>query len=331
VKLITFQSTDRQDRLGVLIDDGLIVDLAAADAAKQGRAASYFSSMMLLIEAGERGLDHAREILRDPPHRAVLKRSDVVLRAPIPLPPQIRDFSAFELHILQAGRAIKQLRSGEGSALSLGTALSPGSGPPAWYRQPLYYKSNRFAVCGTDTDIRWPDYSQLMDYELELACVIGRAGRDIPSTRAHEYIFGYTIFNDFSARDAQAAEMEGPFGPAKGKDFDDANAFGPCIVTRDEIPHPYALTMTASVNGVERARGSSGAMHWSFEQMIEHVSRGETLHPGEIFGSGTIGNGCGLESLTFLQDGDVVELEIEGIGILRNRVLRRPGARASRP
>lgn len=331
MQLVTFQATDRHDRLGALIENGAIVDLAAADAARQGRAGSHFASMMSLIEAGERALDQARELVRDPPHCAVLTRAEVVLRAPLPLPQQIRDFSAFELHILQAGRAIKQLRSGERGAMPLVPELAPVSAPLAWYRQPLYYKSNRFAVCGTETDIRWPEYSQLMDYELELACVIGRAGRDIPSSRAHEHIFGYTIFNDFSARDAQAAEMEGPIGPAKGKDFDDANAFGPCIVTRDEIPHPYALTMRASVNGVERVRGSSSAMHWSFEQMIEHVSLGETLHAGEIFGSGTIGNGSGLESLTFLQDGDVVELEIEYIGILRNRVLRGAGAKARYP
>jgi 2-keto-4-pentenoate hydratase/2-oxohepta-3-ene-1,7-dioic acid hydratase in catechol pathway len=161
-----------------------------------------------------------------------------------------------------------------------------------------------------------------MDYECELACVIGTGGRDIPASRARQHVFGFTIFNDFSARDAQAIEMAGGLGPAKGKDFDGANAFGPCIVTLDEIGDPYGLEMIVRVNGVERSRGSSGDMHWRFEDMIAHVSRGETLHPGEILGSGTVGDGCGLEQLRFLEDGDTVEIEIQPIGVLRNRIVR---------
>jgi 2-keto-4-pentenoate hydratase/2-oxohepta-3-ene-1,7-dioic acid hydratase in catechol pathway len=121
--------------------------------------------------------------------------------------------------------------------------------------------------------------------------------------------------------------MAGGLGPAKGKDFDGANAFGPCIVTADEVGDPYDLEMIVRVNGEERSRGSSGSMHWRFEDLIAHVSRGETLHPGEILGSGTVGDGCGLEQLRFLEDGDVVEIEIGRIGVLRNRVVRgRSGA-----
>ena len=168
----------------------------------------------------------------------------------------------------------------------------------------------------------WPNYSQLMDFELELACVIGRGGRDIRKSEAREHIFGYTIFNDFSARDAQNTEMLGMLGPAKGKDFDRANAIGPVIVTADEIADPYALTMSARINGEALCSGSSSTMHWRFEDFIAHISACETLHPGEMLGSGTVGWGCGMEHLRFLEDGDVVELEIEGIGILRNRVRR---------
>jgi 2-keto-4-pentenoate hydratase/2-oxohepta-3-ene-1,7-dioic acid hydratase in catechol pathway len=186
----------------------------------------------------------------------------------------------------------------------------------------LYYKANRFSVSGPGETIRWPSYSRLMDYECELACVIGKGGVDIARERALEHVFGYTIFNDFSARDAQGAEMSGGLGPAKGKDFDGANAFGPCIVTADEIPDPYAFDMIVRVNGEERSRGNSREMHWKFEDLIVYVSQGETLHPGEIFGSGTVGDGCGLEHLRFLEDGDLVELEIPPIGVLSNRVVR---------
>lgn len=116
--------------------------------------------------------------------------------------------------------------------------------------------------------------------------------------------------------------MEGMLGPAKGKDFDNDNAMGPCIVTADEIGDPYDLTMTARVNGEEWSRGHTGAMHWKFEDTIAFASKSETLHPGEVFGSGTVGNGCGLELMRFLDDGDTVELEIEKIGVLRNQVVR---------
>lgn len=171
--------------------------------------------------------------------------------------------------------------------------------------------------------MQWPPFAEKLDYELELAAVIGRKGKDIPAANAREHIFGYTIFNDFSARDIQA-RWEGQFrmGPAKGKDFDTSNSFGPWIVTKDELPDPYNLTMVVRVNGEERGRGSSAGAQHDFERCIEQVSWSETLYPGEIFGLGTIENGCGFETLSFLQPDDVVELEVEGIGILRNRVVR---------
>jgi 2-keto-4-pentenoate hydratase/2-oxohepta-3-ene-1,7-dioic acid hydratase in catechol pathway len=115
--------------------------------------------------------------------------------------------------------------------------------------------------------------------------------------------------------------MEGRLGPAKGKDFDTANVMGPCLVTSDEIPDPYNLTMIARVNGEEWGRGNSGSMYWKFEDLISYISRSETLYPGEFLGSGTVGNGCGLEHLRFIKPGDVIELEVERIGVLRNRVV----------
>jgi len=195
--------------------------------------------------------------------------------------------------------------------------------PSTFYEQPIYYKCNRFAVVGTDADVIWPDYSQVLDFELEFGCFIKRPAKDVPKEKARDCIFGYTIFNDFTARDAQTAEMGGQLGPAKGKDFDTANAMGPCLVTADELKDPYSLAMIARVNGAEWGRGRSDTMHWSFEDLIAWISRSETIYPGEFLGSGTVGNGCGLEQMRFLEPDDVVELEVEGIGILRNTV-RKP-------
>jgi 2-keto-4-pentenoate hydratase/2-oxohepta-3-ene-1,7-dioic acid hydratase in catechol pathway len=194
--------------------------------------------------------------------------------------------------------------------------------PPVWYERPLYYKANRFSVSGPGDTIRWPAYSRLMDYECELACVIGRPGADVPRERAREHVFGYTIFNDFSARDAQGAEMAGGLGPAKGKDFDTGNVFGPWIVTLDEIGDPHALAMEARVNGERWGGGHSSSMHHTFWDIIAYVSQTETLFAGEVIGSGTVGTGSAHELGRTLKPNDVIELEIEKIGVLRNRIVR---------
>lgn len=318
MKLITFH-TGRPDasRLGVLLDDGSAVDLSATG--EPGLA-----SMLSLIEAGPAALASAERARARGAHR--LRSGEFKLRAPIPLPPQIRDAMCFHKHIRQSQIAQVRRRAREsGDAQRLAEAERFAANyqlPEVYLRQPTYYKSNRFAVGDPESEVVWPSYSQLMDFELELGSVIARRGKDIAKADAHGHIFGFTIFNDFSARDAQYAEMDGRLGPAKGKDFDNANIFGPCLVTADEIADPYALRMTAKVNGQTVCEGNSADMHWRFDDVIAHVSAGETLHPGEIICSGTVGDGCGLEHLRFLEHGDVVELEIEKIGVLRNRVLR---------
>jgi 2-keto-4-pentenoate hydratase/2-oxohepta-3-ene-1,7-dioic acid hydratase in catechol pathway len=161
-----------------------------------------------------------------------------------------------------------------------------------------------------------------MDYELEFGIITKGRGKDIPAARARDHIFGFTIFNDFSARDTQRVEMDGRLGPSKGKSFDGGNVMGPWIVTPDEIGDPYRLKMEARVNGEVRSRGVSEGMLFPFEELIAYISKDETLMPGEFIGSGTVGNGCGLELGWYLEHGDEIELEVEKIGILKNKVER---------
>jgi 2-keto-4-pentenoate hydratase/2-oxohepta-3-ene-1,7-dioic acid hydratase in catechol pathway len=231
--------------------------------------------------------------------------TQVRVLAPLPNPPSLRDFIAFEEHIAATSKK-------RGQPI-----------PPEWYKQPVYYKGNHRTIIGPDEDLHWPLETNKLDYELELACVIGRRGRDIPEREAEAYIAGYTIMNDFSARDVQFQEMACRLGPAKGKDF--ATAIGPCLLTPDEISDLSQLKMIARVNGEVWSEGRFGSIHWSFSQMIAHVSRGELIYPGDLFGSGTVGGGCGLEMDRYLKPGDVVELEIQPIGILRNKVVKPEG------
>jgi 2-keto-4-pentenoate hydratase/2-oxohepta-3-ene-1,7-dioic acid hydratase in catechol pathway len=238
----------------------------------------------------------------------------------VPEPRQMRDFLIFEQHIRQARATRNRL-----TANGLPTDPAQIELPRVWYEEPIYYKCNRFSVVGTGVDVVMPGYTHQFDYELEFGFFLGRRGKNIRREDARSHIFGYCIFNDFSARDQQTREMQGMLGPTKGKDFDTGNAMGPWLATADEIPDPYSLTMVARVNGEERSRGMSGTMHHKFEDILAHVSKDETVYPGEFFGSGTVGNGSGMEFGRFLKPGDVIELEIDGLGVLRNRVV------ASRP
>jgi len=328
MKLVTYQRGDGVLRAGAFIDgDTKVVDLA--DAHKAAFAENYapFASVLAMIEAGDGALDRAYETLKKAGDKGALARGAVKLRAPLQPPPQMRDCLCFELHLKQAFAAARRVRAAATPDPEAAMAEFERTGvlqvPKTFYEQPIYYKANRFSVIGTDQDVVWPRYSKLMDFELEFGFYVRKQGVDIGRDKARDYIYGYTIFNDFSARDAQTAEMGGQLGPAKGKDFDTGNAMGPCLVTADELKDPYSLAMSCRVNGEEWGRGSSSTMHWKFEDLIAHVSQSETIYPGEFFGSGTVGNGCGLEQMRFLKHGDVVELEVEGIGTLRNRVLTR--------
>jgi fumarylacetoacetate (FAA) hydrolase len=217
--------------------------------------------------------------------------ADVRLRAPIPRPPSVRDFYAFERHV-KAARAQRGLEVA-----------------PEWYRIPVFYFSNPAAILGPDDDVTFPEESSARDYELEAAVVIGAEGS----------IAGFTIMNDWSARDLQKMEMAVGLGPAKGKDF--ATSLGPVVVTPDELGD-LRLEMLARVNGEERSRGNLADMHWSWDDLVAHAARNTRLVPGDVLGSGTVGTGCILEhgDGRWLRPGDLVELEIEGIGVLHNRV-----------
>jgi 2-keto-4-pentenoate hydratase/2-oxohepta-3-ene-1,7-dioic acid hydratase in catechol pathway len=326
MKLVTFVSKGGAAHSGAFIErDQKIVDLQAAHVARWKQPLPALASVLAIAEGGADALDRAKETVKAAASDTIVERKSVKLLAPIPAPPQMRDFLCFEKHLQQAFKAARQVRANSApdpaAAMKELEAKGVLTVPQAWYERPLFYHPNRLNVIGTDEDIHWPAYSQLMDFELEFGCYIGKPGRDITKEKAREHIFGYTIFNDFSARDEQVKEMPGQLGPGKGKDFDGGNAMGPCLVTADAID-PYKLTMTCRVNGEQWGSGNSSEMGWKFEDCIAHVSRSETVHSGEFFGSGTVGNGCGLEQMRFLKSGDVVELEVEGIGILRNRVLQ---------
>lgn len=323
MRLVTFEQFNRR-AVGALTPTGGIKDLTRA-AEAENETSGPFASMQALIEAGEPALDRARRWVENDDH--VVAPDAVRLLAPLPRPMSIRDFFTFPGHIRQSYAGMQRL----GARLAGASAPADGRPPlteiPALYlEKAIYHKGNPLTVVGPDVDILWPDYSQYMDFELELAIIIGARGVDIPAAEAGRHIFGYTIFNDFSARDAQMAEMPGMMGPAKGKDFDRGNVIGPCIATPDEFADTRAIPMRARVNGELWAEGSNAPMLHSFEEMIAYVSRGETLYPGELLGSGTMDNGCGLEHDRFLADGDVVSLEIDGIGVLTNTVRRRATA-----
>jgi 2-keto-4-pentenoate hydratase/2-oxohepta-3-ene-1,7-dioic acid hydratase in catechol pathway len=212
----------------------------------------------------------------------------------------IRDFLAFEDHVKR------------------GAARRNGEVPDYWYEAPIYYKGNHRAMIGPDDTCVWPPYTERLDFELELALVVGRRGRDVDPGDAGDHIFGFTVFNDFSARDVQSKEMSAWLGPAKGKDF--ANSLGPCIVTCDDVGTEPDLAMICRVNGEEWGRARSSDAKWKWAEMISHVSAGEDIFPCDVYGSGTPGGCCGLDLGRDLSPGDVVELEIEKIGVLRNAI-----------
>jgi 2-keto-4-pentenoate hydratase/2-oxohepta-3-ene-1,7-dioic acid hydratase in catechol pathway len=293
VRLVTYRREGGR-RLGALAGDR-VVDLPGLLGDP-----GFPATMEALVEAGPAALEAARAGLEGDvePHAVPEARLLVPL-----LPGSLRDFLAFEDHV-EAGSA----RRGEPV-------------PEPWYEMPIYYKGNHRSVYGPDQEVPWPPFTEELDYELEVGAVLGGRGRDLSEEDAAGLVFGYTLMNDWSARDIQRKEMAVRLGPAKGKDF--ATSLGPCIVTADDLD-PSSVHLVARVDGEVWSEGELGTARWTFPQMIAHVSMGEDVWPGDLYGSGTFGGGCGLDLGRFLWPGAVVELEATGIGVLRNRVGRRP-------
>ncbi|MGE5223528.1 MAG: fumarylacetoacetate hydrolase family protein [Omnitrophica WOR_2 bacterium] len=322
----TLSAKDRSYHLGAVLNE-CVIDLEAARSWAQ-RARSLPPeplprTLFELLQAGNPAWAYTRNLVNilegeDPLRLKSAQRKpvgysirQVVLYPPLPRPMSLRDFYAFEGHVAAAF-------ANRGKPV-----------PEEWYRFPAFYYSNPNAIFGPNEVVPYPSYTQELDYELEVACVIGKPGINIPVENAEEFIFGYTIFNDWSARDVQRLERSIGLGPAKAKDF--ASSLGPWIVTPDELKERgtgsagvYDLKMTARINGKERSCGNWKDIHFSFAEMIARASTDVYLLPGDVIGSGTVGTGCLLELTRgqgpWLQHGDLVELEIERLGVLTNQV-----------
>ena len=231
--------------------------------------------------------------------------NDIALRPPIARVPVLRDFAAFEDHL-------------ENTFGKMGLKI-----PPAWYEQPTAFKGNSTTLFGHDTKVPWPRYTKKLDYELEVAVVIGKPAFNVDVDNAADYIMGYTLLNDFSARDTQRGEMNVSTGPYKGKDF--AWGLGPWIVTPDEFGEPADLQMAVRIDGEVWAESTPGPMQWTFSEAISYTSQDELLNVGEVLGSGTVNSGCGFEIDRWIAPGAVVELEADRIGVLRHHIAEPEG------
>ena len=333
MKLATYCDDSGQQRIAaVVLEDQQLLDLATAHQLHNGCEYPAFQSMLTLMDAGDEAFATIGELIAMVEHgrlsAALTAITGCRLCSPVPVPRQIRACVAFEQHLLNGRRYMFQERakSAPDPAAAMQKFAQDGALniPPVWYERPLHYITSHLNVIGHDEDVQWPKHSDWMDYELEFGVFIGRQGKDIAVEEAGQYIFGYSIFNDMSARTLQAKEMSGPFGPQKSKNFDTGNIIGPWIVTADEVDPIQGLEMVARLNGIETSRGNSADMYYNFQQIIASISADETLYPGEFIASGTVGSGSLLETGRRLENGDIIELEIEGLGVLRNRLVKVP-------
>ncbi|WP_240421314.1 fumarylacetoacetate hydrolase family protein [Paenibacillus periandrae] len=301
MKFVTFINQAGKTRAGWIKGEG-IVDLNLASEGKLP------ASMIELLNQSESSLSIVEHLNHEVSPTYAL--DEVQLIAPLPRPNSFRDFVGFEQHLKNAKRFFNEPI------------------PKEWYEVPVFYFSNPFTMKGPDQPVKRPAGCVRLDYELELACIIGKEGSDIKAEEAFNHIFGFTILNDWTARDLQAQELKVGLGMAKGKDF--ATSIGPYIVTKDElepyrIGDKYDLEMTARRNGKVMCQGNYKDVYYSFAQMIERASANVTLYPGDILASGTVGFGTVLEVGPdihgWLKPGDEVEFEITGLGKLRNRVV----------
>ena len=321
MKLVTYQHAGNQ-HLGVLVNNS-IYNLNAINN-------SIPNDMRSFLEAGETAMETAKgidkELKANPIPAQALNPDDVTILAPITNPTSCRDGYAFRQHVATARR-------------NRGVDMIP-----EFDQYPIWYFTNHNAVQGPGEIKCMPDHFQKLDFELEAAIVIGKRGRNITAAEADNYIAGYCIMNDMSARLLQMEEMKLNLGPAKGKDF--STVIGPYLITPDELEqykkptkaghtgNQYNLTMKCWVNGVQVSEGNMGDMDWTFAEIVERCAYGSDIYPGDVIGSGTVGTGCFLElngtgllndpnyPVQWLKAGDVVEMEIEGLGRLKNTIVK---------
>jgi fumarylacetoacetate (FAA) hydrolase len=314
---------DEQDQLALLLD-GFVYDLDELHPELPGNMnmlLNYWEQLMPLVQSTEQAIKDGR--LFKGKGTAV---DNIELLAPVPFPTSCRDAYAFRQHVAAARRNRKVEMIAE------------------FDQYPVFYFTNHHSVRGPGNVRCMPDHFEKLDFELECAVLICKHGRNIHAEEADDYIGGLMVMNDFSARKLQMEEMMLNLGPAKGKDF--ATTIGPCVVTLDELqdfeiePKPnhvgknWNLRMQCFVNGKQVSDGNVGDMDWTFAEIIERASYGADLFPGDIIGSGTVGTGCFLElngtgklndpnyAEQWLEEGDVVELEIEHLGKLSNTIVR---------
>ncbi len=315
MKLVSYKTEDRE-HLGVFVN-GHIYNLNSCDKLIP-------DEMNAFLQGGEELMERAKKISQAITEGTLSPKEEIFyeILAPVPHPTSCRDGYAFRQHVAAARRNRKVDMIAE------------------FDQYPIFYFTNHNAIQGPGEIECMPDHFQKLDFELEVAVVIGKKGRNIKATEADDYIAGYMIMNDMSARTLQMEEMLLNLGPAKGKDF--STVIGPWLVTPDELepykvaPKPnhvgnnYNLKMTCRVNGVEVSAGNMADMDWTFAEIIERCAYGVDILPGDVIGSGTVGTGCFLElngtgllhdpnyKVQWLQPGDIVEMEITGLGALSN-------------
>ncbi len=294
MKLLTFTKGNSEESfLGALVNNQ-VLDLNLTSGNKIPK------DMLSFIQGGEAFLNLASEIVKNPQQAALYPLEKIKIKAPLLNPPSLKDFFAFEEHAKNgAKRRNEEL-------------------PSEWYDIPAYYKGNHREIYGHGDTVPWPSYTRKLDFESEIACVIGKKGKNISQGEASDYIFGYMIFNDLSARDIQKKEMALRMGPAKGKDF--ANVFGPYLVTKDEVDPKKDFFIKVKINGEVWSEGHFKDQYWGFPFMVSYISQEETIYPGDILGSGTFYKGCGLDLDRWIKPGDVIELEVQSLGVLKNTV-----------
>jgi 2-keto-4-pentenoate hydratase/2-oxohepta-3-ene-1,7-dioic acid hydratase in catechol pathway len=301
MKLLTYDAANGP-RAGVVVD-GQVLDIATLLKEQNG-----LRDIRALLELPNDPLTRLKSALSSARTAQGVSLAGVRLRAPILQPPTVRDFMVYEGHANAGGT--RQLSD-------------------TWYRLPIFYFSNPLCIFGPEDAVPYPSASEQLDYELELAAVIGREASNVAEADAFSYIAGFTIFNDWSCRDLQRDEMEARLGPAKGKDS--ASSLGPWIVTTDELASfirdgRLHVRCTLKVNGVQWMENNAGIMYHSWGAMIERASRDSRIVPGDVLGGGTVTGGSIGEAIRngfparYLEPGDVVEIEVEGIGILRNTI-----------